>query len=76
MEPAPEVLRQVVLTNSLDYAGRVADGGQAVGTQLLGPGVLVKGRVQQCLLGTPAVFVDSGLVVASMLNTWPRRRSC
>ena len=38
--PAPEVLRQVVLTNSLDWAGWEM-GGQAVGAQLLGPGVLV-----------------------------------
>ena len=40
VEPAPEVLRQVVLTNSLDWAGWEM-GGQAVGAQLLGPGVLV-----------------------------------
>ena len=42
--------------------GRVGDGGQAAGSQLLGPGVLVEGREHQCVLGTQAVFVDLGLV--------------
>ena len=40
---------------------RVGDGGQAAGSQLLGPWVLVEGRGHQCV-GTQAVFVDSGLV--------------
>ena len=35
----------------------MGDGGQAVGAQLLG---LVEGRGNQCVLVTPAVFVDSG----------------
>ena len=40
----------------------MGDGGQAAGSQLLGSGVLVEGRGHQCVLGTQAVFADSGLV--------------
>jgi len=50
----------VVLTYVWNEQG--ADEGKAVGSQHLGPVILVEARGHQCVLGTKAVFVDSGLV--------------
>ena len=67
---SPTVSHNVQQLASLEASGpdltvwneQGGDEGKAVGSQLLGPVILVEARGHQCVLGTEAVFVDSGLV--------------